>query len=49
MKSRFQVVESILYADEHLVVADKPHFLPVTPPPAVRRADVAAPPDPPPR
>ena len=24
-------VESILYADEHLVVADKPHFLPVTP------------------
>ncbi|WP_236174793.1 pseudouridine synthase [Pseudomonas pseudonitroreducens] len=23
--------ESILYADEHLVVADKPHFLPVTP------------------
>lgn len=25
------VAESILYADEHLVVADKPHFLPVTP------------------
>lgn len=25
------VVESVLYADEHLVVADKPHFLPVTP------------------
>ncbi|SEN07886.1 tRNA pseudouridine32 synthase / 23S rRNA pseudouridine746 synthase [Pseudomonas sp. ok272] len=25
------VVETILYADEHLVVADKPHFLPVTP------------------
>ena len=25
------VVESIIYADEHLVVADKPHFLPVTP------------------
>jgi tRNA pseudouridine32 synthase/23S rRNA pseudouridine746 synthase len=25
------VHESILYADEHLVVADKPHFLPVTP------------------
>lgn len=25
------VVESILHADEHLVVADKPHFLPVTP------------------
>jgi len=24
-------VESVLYADEHLVVADKPHFLPVTP------------------
>lgn len=24
-------VESILYADEHLVVADKPHFLPVAP------------------
>jgi tRNA pseudouridine32 synthase / 23S rRNA pseudouridine746 synthase len=24
-------VETILYADEHLVVADKPHFLPVTP------------------
>ncbi len=23
--------ENILYADEHLVVADKPHFLPVTP------------------
>ncbi|QHF03844.1 pseudouridine synthase [Pseudomonas asturiensis] len=26
-----RVVETILYADEHLVVADKPHFLPVTP------------------
>jgi tRNA pseudouridine32 synthase/23S rRNA pseudouridine746 synthase len=25
------VKETILYADEHLVVADKPHFLPVTP------------------
>lgn len=25
------VQEQILYADEHLVVADKPHFLPVTP------------------
>ncbi|EPJ87633.1 pseudouridine synthase [Pseudomonas sp. CFII64] len=25
------VVEAILYADAHLVVADKPHFLPVTP------------------
>lgn len=25
------VQESILYVDEHLVVADKPHFLPVTP------------------
>ena len=25
------VHEAILYADEHLVVADKPHFLPVTP------------------
>ncbi|NBF03712.1 pseudouridine synthase [Pseudomonas sp. Fl5BN2] len=25
------VQETILYADEHLVVADKPHFLPVTP------------------
>lgn len=25
------VLETILYADEHLVVADKPHFLPVTP------------------
>ncbi|NWB27208.1 pseudouridine synthase [Pseudomonas gingeri] len=25
------VTETILYADEHLVVADKPHFLPVTP------------------
>lgn len=25
------VQENILYADEHLVVADKPHFLPVTP------------------
>ncbi|WP_434650443.1 pseudouridine synthase [Pseudomonas sp. D1-2] len=25
------VMESILYVDEHLVVADKPHFLPVTP------------------
>lgn len=24
-------VESVLYADEHLVVVDKPHFLPVTP------------------
>ena len=23
--------ETVLYADEHLVVADKPHFLPVTP------------------
>jgi len=25
------VVETILHVDEHLVVADKPHFLPVTP------------------
>lgn len=25
------VLETILYADAHLVVADKPHFLPVTP------------------
>ncbi|WP_409297803.1 pseudouridine synthase [Pseudomonas sp. KCJK8993] len=25
------VQETVLYADEHLVVADKPHFLPVTP------------------
>lgn len=25
------VLEDILYVDEHLVVADKPHFLPVTP------------------
>lgn len=25
------VEETILYADEHLVIADKPHFLPVTP------------------
>lgn len=25
------VLEDILHADEHLVVADKPHFLPVTP------------------
>ncbi|MFB4392935.1 MULTISPECIES: pseudouridine synthase [unclassified Pseudomonas] len=25
------VQESVLYSDEHLVVADKPHFLPVTP------------------
>jgi tRNA pseudouridine32 synthase/23S rRNA pseudouridine746 synthase len=25
------VVESVLYADEHLIVADKPHFLPVIP------------------
>ncbi|KPW60663.1 Pseudouridine synthase [Pseudomonas caricapapayae] len=25
------VLETILYADDHLVVADKPHFLPVTP------------------
>lgn len=25
------VQEAIMYADEHLVVADKPHFLPVTP------------------
>lgn len=24
-------VESILYADDHIVVVDKPHFLPVTP------------------
>ncbi|MFC5525656.1 pseudouridine synthase [Rhodanobacter ginsengisoli] len=24
-------IETVLYADEHLVVADKPHFLPVTP------------------
>ncbi len=23
--------EQVLYQDEHLVVADKPHFLPVTP------------------
>lgn len=25
------VVETVLYADAHLIVADKPHFLPVTP------------------
>lgn len=25
------VTETVLYADEHIVVADKPHFLPVTP------------------
>ena len=25
------VQETILHVDEHLVVADKPHFLPVTP------------------
>jgi tRNA pseudouridine32 synthase/23S rRNA pseudouridine746 synthase len=25
------VLESILYSDEHVVVADKPHFIPVTP------------------
>ncbi len=24
-------IETVVYADEHLVVADKPHFLPVTP------------------
>ncbi len=28
---RIPLVESILHADEHLLVADKPHFLPVTP------------------
>jgi tRNA pseudouridine32 synthase/23S rRNA pseudouridine746 synthase len=28
---RIPFVESIVYADEHLLVADKPHFLPVTP------------------
>jgi tRNA pseudouridine32 synthase/23S rRNA pseudouridine746 synthase len=28
---RIPVEESVLYQDEHLVVADKPHFLPVTP------------------
>lgn len=28
---RIPFVESVLYQDEHLVVADKPHFLPVTP------------------
>jgi tRNA pseudouridine32 synthase/23S rRNA pseudouridine746 synthase len=30
-EQRIPFEESILYADEHLVVADKPHFLPVTP------------------
>ena len=28
---RIPFAESVLYQDEHLVVADKPHFLPVTP------------------
>ena len=28
---RIPFEESVLYQDEHLVVADKPHFLPVTP------------------
>jgi tRNA pseudouridine32 synthase/23S rRNA pseudouridine746 synthase len=30
-ESRIPVEESVLYQDEHLVVADKPHFLPVMP------------------
>jgi tRNA pseudouridine32 synthase/23S rRNA pseudouridine746 synthase len=28
---RIPFIETVLYQDEHLVVADKPHFLPVTP------------------
>jgi tRNA pseudouridine32 synthase/23S rRNA pseudouridine746 synthase len=30
-EAQIPVQETILYADDHLVVADKPHFLPVTP------------------
>jgi tRNA pseudouridine32 synthase / 23S rRNA pseudouridine746 synthase len=30
-EQRIPFTESIIYADKHLVVADKPHFLPVTP------------------
>lgn len=30
-EAEIPLVETILHADEHLVVADKPHFLPVTP------------------
>ena len=31
MEARIPFEESVLYQDDHLVVADKPHFLPVTP------------------
>jgi tRNA pseudouridine32 synthase/23S rRNA pseudouridine746 synthase len=31
VEARIPFEESVLYQDEHLVVADKPHFLPVTP------------------
>lgn len=31
MRRQFPFFETVLYADEHLIVADKPHFLPVTP------------------
>lgn len=30
-EAEIPLVETVLHADEHLVVADKPHFLPVTP------------------
>jgi len=30
-ESRIPFAETVLFADEHIVVADKPHFLPVTP------------------
>ena len=31
MEARIPFEEAVLYQDDHLVVADKPHFLPVTP------------------
>src|SRR5258707_471376 len=30
-ESHIPFLESVLYQDEHILVADKPHFLPVTP------------------
>ncbi|MEY3486967.1 MAG: hypothetical protein RL075_972, partial [Pseudomonadota bacterium] len=31
VEARIPFEEAVLYQDDHLVVADKPHFLPVTP------------------
>lgn len=41
-EARIPVVETILHADAHLVVADKPHFLPVIPAGRYRRETLLA-------